>query len=71
MRPMYRQAEDVLKASKNYIEKVAPAAFYHMMAALRYLDPASSDGCCGARFKRQQTLLRSNLSSRLIFPPIS
>ncbi len=36
-----RQAEDVLKASKNYIEKVAPAAFYHMMAALRYLDPAA------------------------------
>jgi uncharacterized protein YyaL (SSP411 family) len=34
-----RQAEDILKAAKYYIEKVAPAAFYHMIAAQRYLDP--------------------------------
>jgi uncharacterized protein YyaL (SSP411 family) len=33
-----RQAEDILKAAKHYIEKVAPAAFYHMMAAQRYFD---------------------------------
>jgi hypothetical protein len=33
-----RQAEDVMKAAKNYIEKAAPAAFYHMMGVLRYLD---------------------------------
>ncbi|HNA62197.1 MAG TPA: thioredoxin domain-containing protein [Rhabdochlamydiaceae bacterium] len=33
-----RQAEDVLKAAKPYIAQVAPAAFYHMMSAFRYLD---------------------------------
>jgi len=36
-----RQAEDVMKAAKNYIEKVAPAAFYHMMGVLRYFDTAA------------------------------
>jgi uncharacterized protein len=36
-----RQAEDVLKAAKHYIEKTAPAAFYHMIALLRYLDTAA------------------------------
>jgi uncharacterized protein YyaL (SSP411 family) len=33
-----RQAEDILKAAKPYIAQVTPAAFYHMMAAFRYLD---------------------------------
>lgn len=36
-----RQAEDILKAAKHYIVNVPPAAFYHMMAALRYLDLAA------------------------------
>jgi hypothetical protein len=36
-----RQAEDVLKAAKIYIDKFSAAAFYHMMATLRYLDLAA------------------------------
>ncbi len=32
------QAEDVIKAAKNYIDTFSPAAFYHMMALFRYLD---------------------------------
>jgi uncharacterized protein len=33
-----RQAEDIIKAAKRYLDHVAPAACYHMMALLRYLD---------------------------------
>jgi uncharacterized protein YyaL (SSP411 family) len=36
-----QQAEDVLKAAKDYIVKTAPAAFYHMINLLRYLDKAA------------------------------
>jgi uncharacterized protein YyaL (SSP411 family) len=39
--PYLRQAEDVLKAAKIYIEKISPAAFYHMMNLLRYLDTSA------------------------------
>lgn len=36
-----RQAEDVLKAAKEYIVKTAPAAFYHMINLQRYLDTSA------------------------------
>lgn len=36
------QAEDILKASRDYIINSHPAAFYHMTAALRYLDHQAS-----------------------------
>lgn len=36
-----RQAEDVLKAAKRYLDTVPPAACFHMMALLRYLDPSA------------------------------
>jgi hypothetical protein len=37
-----KQAEDVLKASKNYIEMFSPGASYHLMALGRYFDKAAS-----------------------------
>ena len=33
-----RQAEDIMKAAKAYLDSVAPAACYHMMVLLRYFD---------------------------------
>jgi hypothetical protein len=57
-----RQAEDILKACKHYIEKTAPAAFYHMTALLRYLDLNApkvvvvTDSKSGAKEKIHATL---------------
>jgi len=36
------QAEDVLKASKDYIEMFPPGTCYHLKALQRYLDPAAT-----------------------------
>ena len=33
-----KQAEDVLKAAKPVIEQFAPAAFYHLLGLLKYLE---------------------------------
>lgn len=37
-----KQAEDILKASKNYIDTFAPAAFYNLMVLERYLNKEAS-----------------------------
>ncbi len=36
-----RQAEDILKAAKNYIETFPPGACYHLISLQRYLDTTS------------------------------
>jgi uncharacterized protein YyaL (SSP411 family) len=62
-----RQAEDIIKAAKRYLDTVAPAACYHMMALLRYLDKGAPTVVMVGKEERQvQAALGKVFSPHLV-----